>query len=162
MKSKGGKMFGLEWDWNTVFMGLALAVFVYTLYYNAKDDKQAGEVAVEKINEVRGEVNSRAGELEELQKEVFDFKEIQAKNLENLVAMDSRLTNEIDALKLKMNALELLAMRKSAAIKFDPVKVEPVQLAPIEIQVRYPQRVARRPDIEGMKKQVKKVTGKQK
>ena len=158
-KTSGGKrMFGLEV--NTVLSIVALLIIVYVLFKDARDDRTAGEAAKAAVLEVRGEVNSRSGELEELQKEVFDFKRVSAGNVVLFSEEDRKLAAEISALKLKVDALE---MRPVATLPPLPTKVEPIRVAPVkvEVELRYPQRPAR-PDLSAAKRQLEKTVRKKK
>lgn len=158
-KTSGGKrMFGLEV--NTVLSIVALLIIVYVLFKDARDDKTAGESAKAAVSDALGEIHSRAGELEELQKEVFDFKKASGENVVGFMGEDKRLSAEIEALKLKVEALE---MRPGATLPPLPTKVEPIRVAPVkvEVELRYPQRPAR-PDLSAAKRQLEKTVRKKK
>lgn len=149
-------MFGLEM--NTLLSVMALLIIVYVLYRDAKDDKTAGEVAKSAVSDIRGEVNSRAVEMEELQKEVHDFKQLVEHNMDGFVSEDQRLTSEVEALKLKVGALEM-RRPSAAAFKVEPIKVEPVV---VSVKMLYPKRQASVPqpppkiDLEPARKQIEK------
>lgn len=151
-------MFGLEV--NTVLSIVALLIIVYVLFKDARDDKTAGEAAKAAVLEVRGEVNSRSGELEELQKEVFDFKSVYGGDSASLRQHSHRIEAELSALKLKVEALE---MRPVAGPPPLPTKVEPIRVAPVkvEVELRYPQRPVR-PDLSEAKRQLEKTVRKKK
>lgn len=160
MKSAGGKMFGL--DLTVVLTIVALGLIIFVLYHDAKDDKTASEVAVEKIQELRGEVHSRAGELDELQIAHDRLEHIVKNNGEATLSMDQRLTAELNAMKLKLEALEVAVKAKkadSAKILIDPIKVEPVQ---VKVAILYPKmrpEARKKVDLEPVRRKVKKITG---
>lgn len=157
-KTSGGKrMFGLEV--NTVLSIVALLIIVYVLFKDARDDKTAGESAKAAVSDALGEIHSRAGELEELQKEVFDFKKASGENVVGFMGEDKRLSAEIEALKLKVEALE---MRPGATLPPSPIRVEPVRVKVEMVYPPAPVQVKSAVDLSAVQKKLEKTVRKKK